>query len=76
MVLMLKWYDQPHAVTQFTEIINYVFAAIFALEAIIKIIALGKLYFKDSWNLFDLTVVLITIITIVIQQVTVVNIGA
>ena len=36
--------------------------AIFTIEAIVKIIAQKKNYFKDSWNLFDFTIVIVTII--------------
>jgi len=35
-----------------------VFSAIFTVEAIIKIIALRKIYFKEMWNIFDFIVVI------------------
>ena len=35
---------------------------IFTIEAVVKIIAQKGLYFKDSWNLFDFTIVVATII--------------
>lgn len=34
------------------------FALIFILEALIKIIGFGKRYFMDNWNLFDFFVFL------------------
>ncbi|GMF33384.1 unnamed protein product [Phytophthora lilii] len=37
--------------------LNYFFSAIFALEATVKIIGLGKYYWKDPWNIFDFAVV-------------------
>jgi len=37
--------------------LNYVFAFVFNVEAGIKLVALGKKYFSDNWNLFDLFVV-------------------
>ena len=40
--------------------INYAFMIVFALEAIIKIIAMKAKYFKDNWNIFDFTVVIMT----------------
>ena len=40
--------------------INYVFMIVFALEAIFKIIAMKGKYFKDNWNIFDFTVVVMT----------------
>ena len=43
------------------------FAAIFTIEAVIKIIARGKVYFKDYWNIFDFLVVTVTIIGIILQ---------
>ena len=57
-VLAINWFDEPKSAT---EIINYVFMAIFTLEAILKIIAMKTAYFKDSWNLFDFTIVVLTL---------------
>lgn len=37
--------------------ISLSFTAIFTLEAVVKIIGLGKLYFKDGWNKFDFVLV-------------------
>jgi Ion transport protein len=50
------------------EIVNDVFTAIFTVEAIIKIMANGKLYFKDNWNLFDFFVLLLTYFQIIYQS--------
>lgn len=36
---------------------NYIFAAIFTVECILKITALSKRYFADSWNVFDFFIV-------------------
>lgn len=44
------------------EIFNYAFVIIFTIEAILKIIAARCDYFYDSWNLFDFTIVIFTII--------------
>ena len=46
--------------------INYGFMAIFTLEAIIKLIALRKNYFKETWNIFDFTVVVGSLAILVI----------
>ena len=40
--------------------------AIFTVEAILKIIAQKGAYFRDSWNLFDFTVVVGTLIILTI----------
>jgi hypothetical protein len=42
----------------YIEIINYFFSAIFTVEAVIKLIALKKKYFKEMWNIFDFIVVI------------------
>ena len=53
--------------------INYFFAAVFNLEMIIKLFALGTHYFTDSrWNLFDWMIVIGTDVGIVMS---VMNIG-
>ena len=41
--------------------------AIFTVEAIVKLIAQRLLYFKDSWNVFDFTVVVLTIVILIIN---------
>ena len=41
-----------------------VFTGIFTLEAIIKIFAMSKDYFKSAWNIFDLIIVLVSYIDI------------
>ena len=62
LVLMITWYDNPEQVYLITDILNYFFALVFTLEAIIKLISQGKRYFKDSWNIFDLVIVIGTAI--------------
>ena len=61
-VLAIQWYNQPKIVSQVTSMINYIFAVIFAIEAVIKIIGYGIIYFKDGWNIFDFIVVLGSIV--------------
>jgi hypothetical protein len=48
--------------------------AIFTVEAIIKLIAQKKLYFKDNWNLFDFVVVVFTAIVVGMQLIPQINI--
>jgi hypothetical protein len=49
--------------------INYIFMAIFIVEAILKLIAMKCLYFKDPWNTFDFVVIVGTVICLLIEQV-------
>lgn len=48
---------------------NYVFMAIFTVEAILKLIAMHGNYFKDGWNIFDFTVVIFTIIALILKSI-------
>ena len=41
-----------------------VFTIIFAMEAVMKIIALDCSYFKNDWNRFDFTLVVISFVTL------------
>jgi len=69
MVLMLKWYQQPTSVDTLTEVLNYIFTAIFFLEAVIKLLGVGlRLYFSDGWNNFDFIIVLGSIASIFISK--------
>jgi len=64
-VLAAHWYEMPESVVLAFEKVNYTFMAIFTVEAIIKLIAQKRLYFKDSWNLFDFIVVVCTAIVVI-----------
>ena len=61
-VMALTWFDEPAALSDAIEIVNYVFMSIFTIEAIIKIIALRSHYFRSRWNIFDFTIVVMTLL--------------
>ncbi|TNV87903.1 hypothetical protein FGO68_gene16047 [Halteria grandinella] len=64
-VLALKWYGQPNEVYVMTEALNYLFTAVFILEAVIKISAFGfYVYFSDGWNIFDFLIVITSLVSI------------
>lgn len=54
--------------TKTLEIMNFVFSSVFIAEFCIKFIGYGDRYFKDSWNVFDMIIVVFTIIGIIVQQ--------
>lgn len=56
--------------------INYVFAAIFTIECFIKLYALREVYFKDDWNKFDICCVFATLVGIIINEATDLEIGS
>eukprot|EP00049_Salpingoeca_infusionum_P014061 m.261974 g.261974 ORF g.261974 m.261974 type:complete len:2012 (+) comp15585_c0_seq2:444-6479(+) len=46
---------------------NYVWTAVFIIEAIIKLLGLSKHYFYDWWNIFDFVIVLVSIIELILD---------
>jgi len=74
-VLAIDWYGASAEILSLTTTINYVFAAIFTLEAMLKILGYGFRYFKDGWNIFDLVIVVITLVGIILQQTLNVQLG-
>jgi len=57
LVLMVEFYDQPDEYKDILGIINQVFTFVFTVEFCFKIAALGKNYFNDFWNNFDVVIV-------------------
>lgn len=68
LILCLKWYDQSHLPVVINNILNFIFAAIFTLELVFKLIAYDKRFFKDNWNIFDGFIVLGTGIGILLTN--------
>lgn len=70
-VVMASKYDglDPVMETIF-ENLNYLFATIFNIEMIFKLLGLGSQYFYSGWNLFDMMVVIGTDIGIVLNLTT------
>lgn len=58
-----------------TEKLNYVFSIIFTLEAVIKIFAFRRVYFKEGWNVFDFIIVVGTYIGFIVGLVSNINVG-
>lgn len=57
------------------EKINYFFAAVFTVEAIIKITGFGRFYFHVGWNNFDFVIVIGTFIGIILSNATTFSVG-
>ena len=58
---MISWNGNPTILDDIMKIVNRVFLGIFTGEAIMKIIVYKIYYFKDSWNIFDFVVVILTL---------------
>ena len=50
-------YREPSELTDALEILNYIFAVVFNFEMILKLLAQGKNYFRQGWNIFDCFIV-------------------
>lgn len=57
LILFIKWPNMSPMVQRSVDIINYVCTGVFIIEAILKITAFGRGYFKDLWNIFDFIIV-------------------
>ena len=65
LVLALNWLLIDPYLERILDTVNHVFTGIFTLEAVMKIIGHGRLYFKKYWNLFDFFIVLFTYMQII-----------
>jgi hypothetical protein len=64
-----------HYIKSVREVLNQIFTAIFTVEAIIRLLALGwRNYFKDGWNIFDFLIALGSVIGIFVSMSTSVQI--
>lgn len=61
-------YRESKEITNLRSNINWIFLSIFIIEFLLKIIALGKVYFHDPWNTFDFAILSITCITTIINN--------
>ena len=65
--MMTEFQGQPDEWTLTLEILNYIFAFVFALEMVLKWYALStSAYFKNGWNKFDFTIVVLTVISLIL----------
>ncbi|XP_032090833.1 sodium channel protein type 5 subunit alpha-like [Thamnophis elegans] len=67
-VMAVEYEGQDVAADQLLEKINFVFVALFTGECVMKLLALRLYFFKDSWNIFDLVVVILSIISLAATQ--------
>lgn len=75
--LAICYYSQPVYVDDVFDFINYGFASLFAIEASVKVFALGpKVYFSDKGNQFDFCIVLCSIFSTILSLVMNIDFGA
>ncbi len=71
LVLSLDKYPQDKSLNNVLEKLNLLFACIFAIEMVLRILSMGfKIYFKGDWfNIFDAVIVISSFIDIIISEV-------
>ncbi|XP_072038467.1 sodium channel protein 1 brain-like [Amphiura filiformis] len=62
--LSIHHHGIPKSTEDAVERGNLVFTAIFTIECVMKITALDKRYFKNSWNIFDFFIVIMSLVEI------------
>nr|CAB3227403.1 voltage-dependent T-type calcium channel subunit alpha-1G [Phallusia mammillata] len=69
LTMATEHYEQPKELGLALKYANYAFTAVFVLEAVFKLIALGVCrYFKDKWNQLDMLIVILSIVGIIIED--------
>uniref|UniRef100_A0A3P9P9S2 Sodium channel protein n=1 Tax=Poecilia reticulata TaxID=8081 RepID=A0A3P9P9S2_POERE len=64
LTMMVETDEQSPQMEEILYWVNFVFIMIFSIECCLKMIALRKHYFNVGWNIFDLVVVLLSIVGI------------
>ena len=54
----ISYYGNPPEMDEIQLIASYIFAAIFNLECLLKLLAFGKYYFWESHNIFDFALII------------------
>jgi voltage-gated sodium channel type II alpha len=63
LTMTLDHYQQSPIFTLILDYLNMIFIAIFSTECLMKIFALRYHYFVEPWNLFDVVVVVLSILS-------------
>ncbi|XP_009886079.1 PREDICTED: sodium channel protein type 5 subunit alpha-like [Charadrius vociferus] len=65
--MMVETHDQSTTKTDVLNKINILFVAIFTAECVLKLVALRQYYFSNAWNIFDLVVVIMSLIALLLS---------
>uniref|UniRef100_A0A8V1A1Z6 Sodium channel protein n=1 Tax=Gallus gallus TaxID=9031 RepID=A0A8V1A1Z6_CHICK len=60
--MMVETYEQSDMKTNVLNKINILFVTIFSTECVLKLVALRQYYFSNAWNIFDIVVVIMSIV--------------
>ena len=62
------WYNEPPSYKKIMNYVNYFFAFVYMLEAILLITVMGKNYFKDGWKNFDFFIVITALLSFIVEM--------
>lgn len=65
--LMVTHYNQGPEWNRVLDKVNIIFVLVFSIEALFKILGMGRDYFTDSWNIFDFAIVILSIVGLVVN---------
>ena len=66
--LALQWYGMSSTFGQTLDSINFLLTIIFIFELLIKLIGFGWRCFRDPWNIFDIIIVLASVVGLIFSQ--------
>ncbi|NXJ09624.1 SCN5A protein, partial [Odontophorus gujanensis] len=65
--MMVEAYEQSDTKATILNKINIFFVAIFTTECIMKLVALRQYYFSNAWNIFDIVVVIMSVVALLLS---------
>ncbi|KAJ8923861.1 hypothetical protein NQ315_010443 [Exocentrus adspersus] len=69
LTMTMDHYQQKETFTKILDYLNMIFIVIFSTECLMKVFALRYHYFTEPWNLFDLVVVILSILGLVLSDI-------
>ncbi|NWT99344.1 SCN5A protein, partial [Urocynchramus pylzowi] len=67
--MMVETYEQSETKTNVLSKINILFVTIFTAECVLKLLALRQYYFSNAWNIFDLVVVIMSLVALLLSSI-------
>ncbi|NXW57960.1 SCN5A protein, partial [Eurystomus gularis] len=67
--MMVETYEQSDTKTKILNKFNILFIAIFTAECVLKLVALRQYYFSNAWNIFDLVVVIMSLVASLLSNI-------
>ncbi|KFQ74618.1 Sodium channel protein type 5 subunit alpha, partial [Phoenicopterus ruber ruber] len=65
--MMVETYEQSDTKSNILNKINILFVAVFTAECVLKLVALRQYYFSNAWNIFDIVVVIMSLIALLLS---------